>query len=436
MSRGTIMSLESKSAIVLTPGGEFVRLRRLPGYEIGTEIAYSVRQNAVKLRRFLQAGISAAVLLFVFVGFWLVQPPTVVAYVTMDINPSVEIGLDAKMNVRELRAVNSDAEAIVAGVKYKGQDLDTVMQALAVKLVTSHILIQPDGEIVIASVPVKSIAAEWETQVTEKVKGALSEAAKQDDSHADGTLVVTTISVPQEVRKVANEQGVSSGKMAFWLAAESQGYDVPIETLKNQSLKKIAAEWGGVNKVLSSEDDPKADKEVWKELLKEAKANQKLPSAPKASNTPESSAAPTDDSPSAKNGDMSKDDKGNNNDNSKDNNNDNSKDDVQKDVKNSVDDKQNNDDNQNNDDKQNNGEKQNNGVKQNSDNKQNIVDDKQNNSDKKYNDDKSKNVDKLTNDGKSNDDKQNNDDKKNNSEKVKNDNKSTNGGSDGVHDDS
>lgn len=275
MSRGTIMSLERKMAIVLTPGGEFVRVRRQPGFELGAEIAYAAKRGAAHLKRWMLAGASVAALLLVFVGLWLLQPPTVVAYVTMDVNPSVELGLDKDMRVRELRAVNRDAEAIVSGVKYKGEALDAVMAAVADKLAATRPLLQ--DEVVIVSVPVKKVAAEWETQVADTVRTALSAAAKKDATETGAELDVTTLSVPQEVRKAANEQGISAGKMAFWLAAEDQGHEVPIEALKKQSMKKIAAEWGGVKKVLETESGTKADKDAWKKLLDDAKAKKKLP---------------------------------------------------------------------------------------------------------------------------------------------------------------
>ncbi|MBO9598274.1 MAG: anti-sigma factor domain-containing protein, partial [Cohnella sp.] len=122
MNRGTIMALDNKTAVVLTPSGEFKKVRKLPGYEIGAEITFEVRRDAAMRRRWLQGGVGAAVLLAFFFGFWFMQPPSVVAYVSMDVNPSVEIGLDEDMHVRKLRAVNPDAVAIVAEVKFKGED--------------------------------------------------------------------------------------------------------------------------------------------------------------------------------------------------------------------------------------------------------------------------------------------------------------------------
>ncbi|MFD0671545.1 anti-sigma factor domain-containing protein [Cohnella sp. GCM10027633] len=401
MSQGTIMALENKSAIVLTPGGEFVRVPRKPEFELGAEITYHLKRTAFAMRRWMQASAGAAALLLILAGFWLLRPPEVVAYVTMDVNPSVEIGLDANMKVRELRAVNADADAIIAGVKYKGRELEPVMQALADNLIRTHLLVPAESEIVIASVPLKAVETDWEITVSEKIKAILNAAAKTDGAQADASLDVTTVSVPKEVRNAANEQGVSSGKMAFWLAAESQGHEVPLDTLKKQSLKKIASEWeGDVKKVLGNDksaEDRDAAKAQWKALLDEAKAKKKLQqAASKPSKEPAS--AP---SPSATAGIKTP---GKNDNGGGKNNNDGKRDD---------DDKRGNDGKRDDDDKRGNDGKRGN-------------DDKRDDGDKRGNDDKRGDDDKRGNDDKRDDDKRGDDDKRDNDDKRGDDDKSAN----------
>jgi hypothetical protein len=267
MNRGTIMALNKRTAVVLTSDGQFVRIKRQAQFEVGEEIndTIAVRSLPRVRQRFLQAGALASALLLVLFGFLMFRTPPVVAYVTMDINPSIELGLDAQERVRELRAVNEDAQAIVAGLKYRGENLESVMNKLARKLVDHHILTLEDGEVVIASVPVRAVGEQWETQVAQKMTQILNEATKRGNPGLVATLDVTTVSLPVEVRDEAEANGVSSGKMAFWLVSKSQGHELTLETLKSQSLKEIAASWGGVNKVMSKyeqKNDDKGDKSI------------------------------------------------------------------------------------------------------------------------------------------------------------------------------
>jgi hypothetical protein len=261
MNRGTVMSLNKRTAVVLTPDGQFVRVKRKAHFEVGEEIYdnIAVRSFPRVRQRLVQAGAFASVILLVLFGFLIFRTPPVVAYVSMDINPSIELGLDANERVRELRAMNEDAQAIVAGLKYRGQNLETVMNELARKLVDRHILTLDDGEIVIASVPVRPVQEHWETRVALKMKQILSDATKRGNPDQQVALDVTTVFLPVEVRNEAEANGVSSGKMAFWLISKSQGHEITLETLKSQSLKNIAASWGGVNKVMSKYEQKKVN---------------------------------------------------------------------------------------------------------------------------------------------------------------------------------
>ncbi len=263
MSRSIVMELDKRTAVVLTPDGQFIRVKREVQYEVGGEIADPVPVRAAprNRQRWLQSGAFVSAMLLIMVGFWAFRAPPVVAYVSMDINPSIELGLDAKERVRELRAVNEDAEAIIEGLKYRGKNLETVMNELARRLVEAHILPLEDGEVVIASVPVRALEEQWENQVTQKITQILNDATKREDPDQIAKLDVTTISLPVEVRDEAEVNGLSSGKMAFWLILESQGHELSLETLKNESLKKIAASWGGVNEVMSNYEQKNDDKD-------------------------------------------------------------------------------------------------------------------------------------------------------------------------------
>jgi hypothetical protein len=261
MTRGTVVALNKRTAVVLMPDGQFIRVKRMAQFVVGEEIYdHTAVRSVPRIRqRLLQTGAFASVILLVLFGFLLFRTPPVVAYVTMDINPSIELGLDSKERVRELRAVNEDAQEIIAGMKYRGQNLESVMNELARKLVDQHILTLDDGEIVIASVPVRVVEEQWEIRVAEKMKQILTEATKRENPEQLETLDVTTVFLPEEVRDEAEANGVSSGKMAFWLISRSQGHELTLETLKSQSLKKIAASWGGVNKVMSKYEQKNVD---------------------------------------------------------------------------------------------------------------------------------------------------------------------------------
>ncbi|WP_123041709.1 anti-sigma factor domain-containing protein [Cohnella candidum] len=289
MNRGTVMEKKGGTAVLLTPDGQFVRVKASRDAAVGEEIPWTEADRVAgqsastgRRRRWISAGAFAAALLLFVVALVSFRTPPVVAYVSMDINPSIELGLDAKERVRELRALNEDAAVIVDGVKYKGKPVEDVTKALAGKLAESHILTpETGGDIVIASVSVRKVGEGWEAQVAAKISSVLQEAGtgskvtQPDSSGTKPSLTIETLYLPEEVREEAQENGLSAGKMAFWLAAENSGREIPLEELQKTSVRKVASDWGGVEKVLKDGKIDKGDKESWKQLLAEAKSKNK-----------------------------------------------------------------------------------------------------------------------------------------------------------------
>jgi hypothetical protein len=295
MNRGTVMEAGNNKAVVLTPDGQFIRIKVRREVAIGDEISWTAadsvpvwRRSVFRRRRWMSYAISTAALLFLMLGLWSFRTPPVVAYVSMDINPSIEFGLDSHERVRELRAVNQDAAPFLEGMDYQGKPIESVMAILAKKLTDAHILTGGDGEIVIASVRLRSVDTEWEVRVTDKIERVLQQASagSGDTAIPSSALDIEKLFLPVDVRDEAKANGISSGKMAFWLAAESKGHRVPLSTLQKDSLKKIASSWGGLKQVLGDGQDLKQDQKTWKKLLANQEQKKKQQKEEKPSPTP------------------------------------------------------------------------------------------------------------------------------------------------------
>src|SRR6478736_2847585 len=98
MNRGIVMGIEKRHSIVLTPDGEFRRVPSKTGVSVGDEIQLDVTSRIRKPKMLYSMGFgAAAVVLLLFVPLFMsLRTPEspVVAYLTMDINPSIEIGVD------------------------------------------------------------------------------------------------------------------------------------------------------------------------------------------------------------------------------------------------------------------------------------------------------------------------------------------------------
>jgi hypothetical protein len=296
------MSIHKQHAVVMTADGQFLQAPIQGKPEIGEEIVF---EEEYKNPRTIKAAYwytgAAAVVLLVFLPllFFMQQDSHhVVAYVSMDINPSVELGVDKNDKVRELRAINEDGELIIEGLNYKGVDVETVAASILERAKGSHYLDTPNKNIFITSMLLDDNSAlklDYESILTGKVDRTLRTLLTQLAAEA-ASANITTLSVPNEVREEAALNGISSGKMAVYLMAKDEGYNVEIEQLKQHSIDKVTEPLGGLKKIVDNAEN--LSKEKLKELVAREKEEKAKPQkGDQKTNTVKPSATPKTNKP-------------------------------------------------------------------------------------------------------------------------------------------
>jgi hypothetical protein len=221
---------------------------------------------------------------------------SVVAYVSIDINPSIELGIDKNKRVREMQGLNDKGLEIVRSVSYKGRSMDDVTDKILQKAEEMKVFAAGEADIVITSTIVKDDAALDDTQVTEALKQqVLAHVVTKHPEEAD-KIQVTAFAAPVEIMETAKENGLSVGKYSVYLNAKSAGHDIKVEDLQKDSVHNIANAQGGIAKLM----DPKnLEKESIRELLKEEKDGtldkklQEKKATPSPTKTPQKSTSPT-----------------------------------------------------------------------------------------------------------------------------------------------
>ncbi|MGO4109251.1 anti-sigma-I factor RsgI family protein [Paenibacillus sp. YAF4_2] len=280
MKRGIVLSIENKKAVLMTADGQFISVPHEAHMRIGEETPIQAESKVPKRapkRAFWYSGSAAAILLFIIPFFFLTtaEAHPVVAYVSLDINPSIEMGVDKEKRVQELKGLNSDGKAIISGLSYKGKPVDVVAASIMSTVAKGHYLDKPDKDIVITSLILDNDnpANDLEQIVAKALDQKVKETIKQMDVNNEPN--VTVLSVPTEVREEAAANGISSGKMAVYLMAKDEGYNIELEQLKVQSIADATESIGGVKKIV----EQGASKEKLKELAQKEKQNKKQASA-------------------------------------------------------------------------------------------------------------------------------------------------------------
>ncbi|RCW41723.1 anti-sigma factor domain-containing protein [Paenibacillus prosopidis] len=302
MKRGVVMSIHKQHAVVVTADGQFLRASIQGTPQIGEEITFEEEYKTSRTFKpaYWYTSAAAIVLVLLLPLLMIVQRDAhpVVAYLSMDINPSVEIGVDGNGKVRELRALNNDGQLIIKGLVFKGVSLEIVAASILERAKGSHYLDTPNKDIFITSVLLDDSAAnklDYESILAEKVDQALKSLLAKLAAEAVSANV-TTLTIPNELREEAEANGISSGKMAVYLMAKEEGYKLEIDQLKQQSIDKVTEPLGGVKTIVDNASD--TSKEKLKELVvREQKEKAKQQKDEKESSSANPAATPKANKP-------------------------------------------------------------------------------------------------------------------------------------------
>ncbi|MEH6851640.1 anti-sigma factor domain-containing protein [Bacillus pseudomycoides] len=206
MNKGIVMDIKKHSIIVLTPDGEFINCKKkLNSYIIGQEIVFheqEKRKMSFSVPSILKpASLMLACFLCVFLFLFNQPKEQALAYVSIDINPSIEASVTKDLRVTELRACNDDGKRILKEIKgWKNEHLQDVVRTI-VKQSKEDGYLTSDKQVMLTSVAKEK---SLESQLQKAMKELKSE---YDAKHVTVIYQESTM----QIRENAQKAGVSTG---------------------------------------------------------------------------------------------------------------------------------------------------------------------------------------------------------------------------------
>lgn len=248
IKKGVVLEIEGPEAIVLTDRGEFERIplgrRQL---DIGMEITLPSRRRSSLLfgRAWTGwvAGVAAVLMLMAIVPLLSqVQQSDgeVVAYVHIDINPSIELAVNDNEKVVAAEPFNNDGRRILSEVRVVGQDMEEAVAHITEQAVEDGFINKSaKNAVMIALTPASGqrVAGVWEKRLEQSVNTALSEQHQ--------VAVVDTRIGSTELRLNAKKQGLSVGKFMVLLAAKEKNLDITVAQVKKSPIGEVIQKKGG-----------------------------------------------------------------------------------------------------------------------------------------------------------------------------------------------
>ncbi len=234
--RGLVTSIKDGHCIVVNPDGGYEKIP-LPSREVqvGEEVFYNRVRIPAEIKSVL---VAASFLLFFLTSVLLYQGSVnrVAAYITMDINPSLEISVDSKSLVIDVTCLNEEATRLVKPGEYKGKSLDYTIAAIIDKSVEQKFLKPGEENLIVTTIsPVDDKA--------EPVDGkALGRLVEQSATARECPVQVRVYTASGEIRKKAKNTGISSGRYLIYKEMKKQDPSVKIDDVKKDSIKKLLEE--------------------------------------------------------------------------------------------------------------------------------------------------------------------------------------------------
>lgn len=226
--KGVILEKSGPFSTVLGTDGSFRRVRSKAGAEIGEEIDIPVGFDFSSLRTL--AGVAAVFFLILAstLGWNLWQASTAVAFVSVDINPSLVITLNAKNKVLKIEGRNPEARSLLSQIPAIGQPVKDAVTQVVDQALKMNYLNNEHSWVVVGVSPLPQKQASPELEVSQ-LAAWVNQAAQSRGFNAQ----VAVFQLTSQEREQAIQAGLSPGEYALWQNARQAGFDILPQEVTN-----------------------------------------------------------------------------------------------------------------------------------------------------------------------------------------------------------
>jgi hypothetical protein len=215
MRKGIILEINDLYLTLLTPEGEFLRTRKLQQeYQVGEEIHFFPEMAEIKRRKFNLSilnsfrvrtiSLAAAFMLIMTVFIPVYQGGKVYAYMSIDVNPSVELAVDDELKVLRLKGYNPEGDQLIEEISgWKRKDAADVAEMILDKIEEKGYF-EVNNDVVIATVH----NGEVKESADQKLEKKISEIKKATQKE---NIELKVMEATSEDREKAKKQGLTTG---------------------------------------------------------------------------------------------------------------------------------------------------------------------------------------------------------------------------------
>ncbi|MDR3596357.1 hypothetical protein [Clostridium sp.] len=201
------------------------------------------------MKRKMALALSGALLLSLGGGGYAYAKTNPVAYVSMDINPSVELGVNTFDQVISAEAYNEDGQKVLEGTKLINADVDKAISTVISNAIADG-YVKEDG-----SSGIEITTSSDKENVANKLDESLKETANKALENNNIQATVETEKVALERRDEARKLGITPGKLNLIQKLQELDPTIKVEDYKSSSVKDIMKKTNELRKANNKDQD-------------------------------------------------------------------------------------------------------------------------------------------------------------------------------------
>ena len=229
--KGIIAEVHGSYMIVIAKNGDFIKCKKLPNCNIGDEINIPARNMNSIYKKLTTVAASFLILAMLSSGVYAYYTPY--SYVSVDINPSLELYVNRFDKVIGVHAFNEEAQLVIdTSVEIKNKDIDTALeQILDSATEAGYLKENAENSVMIV---VSSGNAKEEAALSNKISKTSIAVLSSISSDYEVILEKTQV----ESYKKAKKDNVSPGKVMLANRFKEVKPDIDEEEIKHMPLQQ------------------------------------------------------------------------------------------------------------------------------------------------------------------------------------------------------
>ncbi|KNY30343.1 anti-sigma-I factor RsgI family protein [Pseudobacteroides cellulosolvens] len=231
---GVVIKVDKDGAVVMTDEVVFKRIRKREDLQKGQKILINENdvidndvtlesKKTIKYYYPLLAGIASVILVvFVFYRVFVVNNTTY-SYVSIDINPSIELEVSRAESIKDVRAFNEDGKRLLENMELEGMNINKAIKLIIDKSRgMGYFKNNEINSILIAAVPGKDSNIE-KTEEEKKFNDFLDRIKKDIKITYSSFIDAKVIMVSQGIREKAEKNNLSMGRYYIYSQEKMEG---------------------------------------------------------------------------------------------------------------------------------------------------------------------------------------------------------------------